>query len=291
MSRICNTQQTAQRADVLLAQAYPQYSRAALVRLFDMGKVSTGTKLAKPGDKIQPDHEIEADISLLQKPADAPDLPVLYEDDDVLVIDKPAGVISHARGKYWDEPSVASFVRTRLTHAADDLLQSGAERAGIVHRLDRGTSGVMICAKNAQALSMLQRQFSQRKTKKTYFAVAEGMPDPAEALIDVPLARNPNDPKTFHPDPKGKPATTHYVVDRSNGKYSLLKLTPQTGRTHQLRIHLQYIGHPIVGDPIYGNQTADRLYLHAHSLEITLPNGQRTVFESPVPLQFAKLVA
>lgn len=290
-----NTHETAQRADVLLANAHPEYSRASLARLFDMGLIFQGQKQLKPGDKIQPGLSLQAEVAPLQKPAEAPDLPVLYEDDDVVVVDKPAGIISHARGRYWDEPSVASFVRARVAtqrpEVAKELVQMGGERAGIVHRLDRATSGVMICAKNAQALSMLQRQFSQRKTKKTYIAVVFGTPEPHQAVIDVPLARNPSDPKTFQPDPHGKVALTQYNVEQSNDSYALLRLAPQTGRTHQLRVHLLYIKHPIVGDPIYGQVPGGRLYLHAHSLEITLPNGQRTVFTSPVPPEFAKLVA
>lgn len=271
------------RADVLLAEAHPQYSRAALARLFEMDMVRRGDKILKPGDKIQPGISFEADISPLEKPADDIDLPILYEDDDVIVINKPTGVISHARGRYWDEPSVASFVRAKVSDMS-------GERAGIVHRLDRATSGVMICAKNANALSMLQRQFSQRKVKKSYYAVVSGIPEPTEAIIDIPLGRNPKDPKTFQPDPHGKSALTHYIVAETNGEYSLLHLTPQTGRTHQLRVHLAHIKHPILGDTVYAGAQADRLYLHAYSLEITLPNRQRTTLKSELPLQFRQKV-
>jgi len=257
----------------------------------------------------------------------------LYEDDNVIVIDKPVGVISHARGRYWDEASVASFVRDRMVsrqpHAdtmqggaeqqtepyekygegaaeattqqgaassggvassankqADTMWSAGSERAGIVHRLDRATSGVMICAKNSATLSMLQKQFSQRMTKKSYCAVVHGTPEPAQAIIEVPLGRNPNKPQTFRPDAQGKTASSEYKVIKSNDEYALLELTPATGRTHQLRVHLQYIKHPIVGDELYGEAKADRLYLHAHSLEITIPGGERKVFISPVPKEF-----
>lgn len=278
-----NTEETPQRADVLLAAAYPAYSRAALAKLFEYGDVTQAGKALKPGEKLQPGEVFEANIEKLERQAESIDLPILYEDENVLVIDKPVGVISHARGRYWDEASVASFVR-------DKVSGMDGERAGIVHRLDRATSGVMICAKNSETLSMLQKQFSTRKTKKTYYAVIDGVPEPPKALIDVPIGRNPNKPQTFRPDAQGKSATTYYEVEKYNETRALVKLSPTTGRTHQLRIHLQYIKHPIVGDNLYGDSDAGRLYLHAYSLEITLPGGERKIFISPVPASFDALV-
>lgn len=282
-TKITNTAETALRADVLLAAAYPAYSRAALAKLFDKGTITQNGKSLKAGEKLQPGEVFEAVIETLEKPAESIDLPILYEDDNVIVIDKPTGVISHARGRYWDEASVASFVR-------DKVSGMDGERAGIVHRLDRATSGVMICAKNAETLSMLQKQFSQRKTKKSYYAVVEGEPELETAVIDVPLGRNPNKPQTFRPDPQGKESSSTYKVVKTNGDFSLLELTPRTGRTHQLRVHLQYIKHPIVGDELYGGHKADRLFLHAYSLEITIPGGERKVFISEVPPAFNTLV-
>lgn len=276
---ISNNSEVAMRADVLLANAYPEYSRAALAKLFERGAITQDGKPLKAGEKLQPNEEFTAVIESLERQAERIDLPILYEDKNVIVIDKPTGVISHARGRYWDEASVASFVR-------DKISGMDGERAGIVHRLDRATSGVMICAKNSETLSMLQKQFSQRKTKKSYHAIVHGAPDPEQAIIEVPLGRNPNKPQTFRPDPQGKSASSEYRVLKSNGDYSLLELTPQTGRTHQLRVHLQYIKHPIVGDELYGEKKADRLYLHAHSLEITIPDGERKIFISPTPKEF-----
>lgn len=272
------------RADVLLANAFPQYSRAALAKLFAQGAITQGDKQLKPGEKLQPGEIFTAIIDKLEHRAERIDLPIIYEDENVIVIDKPVGVISHARGRFWDEASVASFVRERVT-------DMDGERAGIVHRLDRATSGVMICAKNQETLSLLQKQFSQRKTKKTYYAVVQGVPDPDKAIIEVPIGRNPNKPQTFRPDPQGKVASSAYEVIDSNQEHALLELTPKTGRTHQLRVHLQYIKHPIVGDALYGDRPADRLYLHAHLLEITLPGGERRIFTSPLPREFNDLVS
>ena len=159
----------------------------------------------------------------------------------------------------------------------------------LVHRLDCDTSGVVILAKNSETQKSLRKQFQDRKTHKTYVAVVEGSPKLDEALIDLPIARNLNHPTTFKVDPNGKEAKTLYKVLKRNEKYSLLELKPVTGRTHQLRVHLKYLGTPILGDRVYGSAKSDsktRLYLHAKSLEITIPNGDRRVFESKVPEEF-----
>jgi 23S rRNA pseudouridine1911/1915/1917 synthase len=148
----------------------------------------------------------------------------------------------------------------------------------------------MICAKNPETMSFLQKQFSQRKVKKQYVAVVGGIVEPTEATIDVPLARNPNNPKAFRPDKDGKSAVTNYTVMRQGKKTALVGLAPHTGRTHQIRVHMQYIGHPIVGDELYGGKKSDRLFLHAISLEITIPSSTRMVFECKLPLSFEEHV-
>jgi 23S rRNA pseudouridine1911/1915/1917 synthase len=162
-------------------------------------------------------------------------------------------------------------------------------RAGIVHRLDRFTSGVIITAKSANALSHLQKQFSQRKSKKKYFAIIEGWPELETAIIDAPIERNPKKPQTFRVGASGKPAQTHYKVvekfEKNGSKYSFIELNPVTGRTHQLRVHLKHIRHPIVGDSIYGH-SGSHMFLHAASLEVTLPGGARKTFEAPLPKIF-----
>jgi 23S rRNA pseudouridine1911/1915/1917 synthase len=276
---IKNTLDTNERADILLANAYPEYSRAALAKLFEMNLVTCNKITIKAGYKVRPGFAIKADLSPLQKKAEKIDLPIIYEDENVIVVDKPIGVISHARGRYWDEASVASFVR-------DKVAGMDGERAGIVHRLDRATSGVMICSKNPETLKFLQKQFSQRKTKKTYIAIVNGHLENKEAIIDIPVGRNPKKPSTFRPDASGKSAITSYKVLKTNDKLTLLELKPATGRTHQLRVHLKYLDHQILGDTLYGGKPADRLYLHAKSIEITLPGGERRTFTSKVPMEF-----
>jgi RluA family pseudouridine synthase len=164
------------------------------------------------------------------------------------------------------------------------------ERAGIVHRLDRATSGVMICAKTPEAWSWLQKQFSTRKVKKIYAAIVSGSLKLDQAVIDMPIERNPKRPQTFRTGSNGRPAVTEYEVLQSNGSLSLLELKPTTGRTHQLRVHLSQLGHPILGDTLYGGGAADRLYLHAQSLELTLPNKKRQVFTVPPPAEFSEVI-
>ena len=270
------------RTDKLLAEQLPQFPRAALQKLFDKDMVWLNGKLTKPGIKVRLSDRLKADLSPLDIKIENIDLPVIFEDENVIVVDKPSGVISHARGKYFDEPSVASFVR--------QITKQKGERAGIVHRLDRATSGVMISAKNQLALSWLQKQFSQRKVKKTYMAIIEGAMPSEEGIIDMPIGRNPSVPKMFHVSESGTQALTRYQTIKSNEKFSLLEMSPETGRTHQLRVHLKELHHPIVGDELYGGKQASRLLLHASSLEITLPNSERTIFTSPLPAEFNELL-
>ncbi|MDQ3065435.1 MAG: RluA family pseudouridine synthase [bacterium] len=275
-----NQELIGKRTDKLLAEQLPQFPRAALAKLFDKDLVWLNDNLTKPGIKVRLGDKLKIDLSPLDINIADIDLPILYQDEYVLVIDKPAGVISHARGKYFDEPSVASFVR-QITH------QSG-DRAGIVHRLDRATSGVMICAKNQESLSWLQQQFSKRKVDKTYLAIIRGeMPTPS-GFIDMPIDRNPNVPKMFYVSQSGKQAKTHFETKQFIDKYSLLELKPETGRTHQLRVHLHELKHPIVGDELYGGEPSSRLMLHAERIEITLPSGKLGVFSSPIPEEFGK---
>ncbi|HEY5806122.1 MAG TPA: RluA family pseudouridine synthase [Candidatus Saccharimonadales bacterium] len=283
MQGIVSDEQSGQRLDVYAAASMPLLSRAFIQKLCDYGRIKVNGEPNKPGYKLRAGDTVDIDYGESEfGKVDEIDLPILFEDKDCVVINKPASVLTHALGKHGNEASVASFLRNKVVDLEGD-------RAGIVHRLDRATSGVIIGAKNQQALSFLQKQFSQRKTKKTYLAVVQGTPDPQEAVIDMPIERNPKAPSTFRVGPNGKEAKTHYrVIEESDGR-SLVELKPETGRTHQLRVHLAQIGHPIVGDPLYGGaKYGERLFLHALSLELTLPNGERKIFTSPLPDEFRK---
>jgi 23S rRNA pseudouridine1911/1915/1917 synthase len=268
------------RLDLLLAERYPDTSRSVWQKHIRAGHVAVNDKLA-----THPRQEVgEGDRISLNLP-DATDftsdmLPILYLDDDIIVVNKPAGILTHSKGALNDEFTVAEFFRRYTTVGLD------TSRPGIVHRLDRDTSGVIIGARTAEAYTLLKRQFSERLAKKEYLAVVEGHPKLAKAVIDLPIERNPSAPGTFRVDSKGKSAITEYEVVKSWGTYSLLKLHPQTGRTHQLRVHMRHIGTPILGDRVYG-RAGKRLYLHAYRLEITTRPETRQTFIAPIPEEFA----
>jgi 23S rRNA pseudouridine1911/1915/1917 synthase len=270
------------RLDQYVIREKPTLSRAYATRLIIDGKVRINDQPSKPGYKLREQDVITIDYDEDDQP-EVPDidLPILYEDADCIVVNKPTGILTHNKGIRYVEATVASFVRSR-----SKVLEG--ERPGIVHRLDRATSGVMICAKTPEALSWLQKQFHDRVAQKTYTAIIQGTLTPSSAIIDMPIERNPKAPASFRVGANGKSAQTYYEIIRTsdNEKYSLLELKPKTGRTHQLRVHLAHHHHPIVGDTLYDGEAADRMYLHAHKLTITLPNGQTKTFEAPLPTEF-----
>ena len=284
----------AQRLDMKLIEMFPLMSRGFASKLIEQGRVTVNGEVAgKSGYKLRPGDAIEVDYDEAEQ-ANVPDidLPILYEDDDCVVIDKPTGVLTHSKGAFNPEASVATWLRRRLVEGVwqETTDEAGNARAGIAHRLDRATSGVMIAAKTPAALTWLQKQFAKRNVKKTYVAVISGEFAQPMALIDMPIERNPKKPQTFRVGINGKPATTEYTVISTDGRHSLVELRPKTGRTHQLRVHLAQLGHPIVGDTLYNGEPAERLMLHARQLELTLPNRERQVFSSVLPKEFSQMV-
>lgn len=271
------------RLDAYLAQYFPEHSRSAWQKYIAAGYVKVNGEVVSSNKLLLgEDDEVTADTRT--KPGQLHiDMPVVYEDENVVVIDKPAGVLSHAKGGIVEEATVADFFKSYTSYGKD------TNRPGIIHRLDRATSGIMIGVKNAETAKLLQKQFSDRKAKKTYMAVIEGTPKESEARIELPIERNPSKPSQFRVGVNGKSASTTYKVLSSNGRYSLVELKPTTGRTHQLRVHMAHIGHPIVGDIVYG-QDSTRMFLHATRLELTLPGGERKVFEAPLPALFREMV-
>jgi 23S rRNA pseudouridine1911/1915/1917 synthase len=274
------------RLDLFVTRQLPGLSRSSAAKLIERGQVSVnGTVESKASYRLKVKDQIKIDYD--QETAD--ELPklmlhIIYEDKDCVVINKPVGVLTHSKGEFNPEATVATWLSGRTKDME-------GERAGIVHRLDRATSGVMIAAKTPAALSMLQKQFSQRKAKKTYRAIVKGELDNPEAIIDMPIERNPRRPQTFRVGKQGREATTAYRVLKTGNGLSLLELRPTTGRTHQLRVHLAHLGHPILGDVLYDGPKADRLYLHALSLEITLPDKRRETFTVTEPAGFEEPLA
>ena len=255
------------RLDVLMSGIFKSYNRSTLQKFIEYGFVTVdGQMVKKANSKFEPGVKIDLKIPQVMKNADlVPE--VIYEDEQVLVLNKPAGLLSMAKGEYCPENTLEHY-------------------GLLVHRLDRDTSGVVILAKDEKTQVFLKKQFHDRKAHKVYYAIISGKMKLDEARIDLPMARDLKRPTTFKIDPNGKPAETFYKVMKEDNEHSLLELSPTTGRTHQLRVHLKYLGHPIVGDTVYGGEKAERLFLHAKKLEITLPGGRRTTFEAPLPKEF-----
>lgn len=261
------------RLDHLLVAKHPEYNRSSLQNFIKQGFVTVDGKIVKkPNAKFTQDAVIELKVPAAKR--ELPQIPVIYEDENVIVLNKPSSLLSMAKGEYCPEATLEDY-------------------GLLVHRLDRDTSGVVILAKDPATQKMLRKQFQDRKTHKTYYAVVEGYPKLDSAMIDLPIARNLKRPTTFMVDQNGKSSQTQYrVVQKGNGK-SLIELKPITGRTHQLRVHLKYLGTPIAGDIVYGDGKGERLMLHAGELEITIPgkNGnERRVFRAELPAEFAKMI-
>ena len=255
------------RLDILMTEIYKSYNRSSLQKFIELGFVTVdGEPARKANQKFTRGVKIDLQVPSELKNADlVPE--VVYEDENVLVVNKPAGLLSMAKGEYCPEKTLADY-------------------GLIVHRLDRDTSGVMILAKNETVQKFLKKQFQDRKTHKTYYAIIEGQPKLDAAKIDLPIARDLKRPTTFRVDANGKESVTFYQVLKTDGAHTLVELKPVSGRTHQLRVHMKYLGHPIMGDVVYGGEPAERLYLHAGALELTLPGGKRTTFEVPMPKEF-----
>ncbi len=274
------TTSTKVRLDIAVQHRLSSISRATAAKLIEDSLIKVnGQIVLKPSYKVSTDDKLEIKYNPNKIKIPKIKLPIIYEDKDVLIINKPIGVLAHSKGEYNPEATVASWLADKYDGHIND-------RSGIVHRLDRSTSGVMILAKNEATAKWLQKQFSTRNVKKTYLAVISGHLNYESAFIDLPIIRNPKSPQSFKVDPNGKQALTEYSVLDTNDDYSLVELKPTTGRTHQLRVHLSHLGHPIVGDILYNGKPADRLYLLAKKLEITLPSKERKIFEVDTPKEF-----
>lgn len=272
-----------QRLDVWLAERNPDVSRSTWQKHIKAGRV-----LVNDEPELLSKYTISPEDTITITPMETVDhsdqeLPIIYQDEHVIVVNKPAGILTHAKGELNEEFTVADFFARFSKYHAD------TNRPGIIHRLDRATSGLIVGALDDATAVYLQKQFSNRTVKKSYLAIVEGVPEQASANIDVPIGRNPSAPSTFRADGNGKSAQTQYDVVTNNQTRSVVQLKPTTGRTHQLRVHMAYINHPIVGDVIYGTED-ERMYLHAESLELTLPGGKRTTFRAELPPDFKKAV-
>ena len=280
------------RLDKFVSENCPGLSRSQAQKLIDDGLVTVGGLMEKTSYKIEIGEKIEIAIP---PPAPTGLLPeaipikIIYEDDDLLVIDKPAGLTVHPAPGH---PS-HTLVNAVLSHLSKIEDENDVVRPGIVHRLDKDTSGVMLVAKNNVTLTNLSDQFKSRSIKKVYITLVKGIIKPEKGVIDAPIGRDSGDRKKMavNGESRGRQARTNYRVLRYVGKNSLLEINPETGRTHQIRVHLAAIGYPVFGDITYGKKSAflNRQFLHAHRIGFYLPSSGKFVeFESPLPEDLQK---
>jgi 23S rRNA pseudouridine1911/1915/1917 synthase len=287
-----------QRLDKCLAGLLPEFSRSRIQQLIDQGCVRLGsatitdaTRKVKPGDiySITPPAPVETHLR-----ATAMALNILFEDKDFLVIDKPAGMTVHPAPGHADD----TLVNALLAHCGDSLSGiGGVMRPGIVHRIDKDTSGLLVVAKNDIAHRNLAAQIVKRSLKREYLAVVRGIPKPAKGTIEGAIGRSRmNRKKMAVVKSGGKEAKTYYQTEEILNGYALLRCQLDTGRTHQIRVHLTHIGYPLVGDPVYGRggKALDfpRQALHAASLTLQHPKtGKKMQFHSPIPQDMEQLLA
>lgn len=271
------------RLDKFLSTRFPELSRTYLQWLISEGHVSVNEAAVKKSAKVQTGDEVEVEFvptnELDLEPENIP-LDILYEDEHLLAINKPSGLVVHPGPGNWK----GTFVNALLYHCKTLECQDEL-RPGIVHRLDKETSGVLLAAKTNIAHAKLTQAFSERKIKKQYIAICCGTPP--MATIDAPIARHPTQRKLMAvPESGGKPARTHLRVVASNATMSLLEIDLETGRTHQIRVHLKHAGFPLVGDEVYGKKVGgiERPMLHAQRLEFVHPiTAESLVIEAPFP--------
>lgn len=275
-----------ERIDAFVARALPEISRSYVKRLLDGGMVTIDGRVPKASEKVSEGAEIAVEVpppeAMSLEPQRIP-VTIIYQDNDIIVVDKPPGLTVHPAPGH---PS-GTLVNALLAMCPDLQGVAGTLRPGIVHRLDKDTSGLLVVAKNDRAMRSLQAQLSERRVHKTYLALVHGVPSPREGQIEAPIGRNPKNRKKMAIVEDGRESTTRYKVREELQGHSLLEVEPITGRTHQIRVHLAAIGYPIVGDSVYGRPSAlvGRQFLHAWKLAFAMPLGERQVeFESPLPV-------
>jgi 23S rRNA pseudouridine1911/1915/1917 synthase len=273
------------------------------------GKGVKISRIVKGGDLVELDWNEAEPVNII--PENIP-LAILYEDPHTVVLNKPQGMVVHpgagnrqgtiANALYYRKLALSAIiVKADTSDASVTCLKAAADtgaaegRPGIVHRLDKETSGVMIAAYDDATLAFLADQFKSRQVKKTYLAIVRGVPEEKKGLIKTYIARDPKNRKRFAVTDRGKVSLTYYSLIKLWHGHSLLALRPKTGRTHQIRVHLRYLGHPIIGDPLYGH--ADpffpdaSLMLHSRSLAIALPGEtEKQVFKAPLPERFTEMI-
>jgi 23S rRNA pseudouridine1911/1915/1917 synthase len=278
------------RLDKYVGEKCPELSRTHAQKLIAEGYITVNDGAARAGLKLNAGDRVKVSIPPTPPSPLSPEampLNILYEDDDLLVIDKPAGLTIHPAPGYPGH----TLVNAVLSHVPDLPETDDQLRPGIVHRLDKDASGVMVVAKNSQAQLNLIDQFKARSVVKAYLVLVRGQLTPEDGVIEAPIGRDPRNRKRMAVVAEGREARTNYHVIKRTGDYTLLEVRPETGRTHQIRVHLAAIGYPVVGDKIYGVKSArvPRLFLHACRLGFNLPaTGKYVEFTSELPPDLAR---
>jgi 23S rRNA pseudouridine1911/1915/1917 synthase len=278
------------RLDRYLCGRFAELSRSHLQKLIADGLVTVNEQVAKAGLRLNAGDRLR--VTLPPAPPspltpEAMPLNIIYEDDDLLVIDKPAGLTVHPAPGH-PAHTLLNAIIARLPHLA---AVSDSLRPGIVHRLDRDTSGVMVVAKNSSAQAKLIEQFRARSVAKAYIVLVKGKLTPENGVIEAPIGRDPRHRQRMAVVTRGREARTEYQVMKYIGDYTLLEVRPETGRTHQIRVHLAAIGYPVVGDKVYGVKSPflSRQFIHASRLGFDLPSsGKYKEFKSELPSDLAQ---
>jgi len=277
-----------ERLDRFLASALPELSRARIQALVKGGQATVDGRPAKPSQALRAGEVVEFHIPAGSEPSPlaAQDIPlqILHEDKFLMVLNKPAGLVTHP-GAGNREGTVANAV---LHHCGDVPVAGGTDRPGIVHRLDKETSGCLVVAKTEPVQRALSAMFADRAVEKTYLAMVEGKPRHPHGAIDAKIGRHPVHRQKMAIAERGRDAFTAYRVLGSEGSLALIECKPRTGRTHQIRVHLKHLGHPVAGDPVYGRRGKfERHLLHAWKLAFVHPGtGKRMEFTAPPPGDF-----
>ncbi len=292
MSFAIQKEESGKRLDAFLKEAIDDASRNFLQGLISQGAVLVNDKTAKANYKVKENDMI---FITMPDPVDVEikpqkmDLDIVYEDEDVLVVNKPAGLVVHPAHGHYDD----TLVNGLLAHCKDLSGINGVMRPGIVHRIDKDTSGLLMVAKNDFAHNSLAEQLKVHSVERGYLALVQGVIAEPAGLVDAPIGRHPLERKKMAVNLSGKEARTNYFVKERFDKYTLIECRLETGRTHQIRVHLSYIGHPLVGDELYGSRKNNLGFagqaLHAYLLGFIHPrSGAKLHFEAPLPEEFRK---
>lgn len=292
-------QEAGQRLDVWCVANLPGLSRAAIQKLIKAGEISVDGKQVKPKHIIQAGNSVRValadQVTAPEIPQEIPAITILHEDNDLVVINKPAGIAVHPSTSSGQVVTLVDWFTGRYPQATG---VGEAGRPGVVHRLDKDTSGVLVFAKNPPAYERLKDQFKRHRIRKEYIALVFGIPTGRDGRIVQPIGRSTRNPARRTVIETGKPAITEWKVERTFGNdYTLLRIFPFTGRTHQIRVHMHFINHPIVGDHLYTFKRqrppagTKRQLLHAQSLTLQLISGKKKTFEAPLAADFEAVLS